>query len=66
MGMLTGYEALVPPWPPAPEVPAAWIEDVSIEELVEAWDVELEARRRRARLHAVRSDSPSHGQSSAA
>ena len=57
--MATGYEGLFLAWPPASDAPAARLEDASVEELVQQWEVELKAVRRRARLRLVEDGSPS-------
>ena len=57
MGMTTGYEGLFLAWAPASDVPAARFEDASVDELVQEWEVELEAVRRREKLRLVREES---------
>lgn len=59
MGMATGYEGLFLARLPASDVPAARLADVSVEDLVQEWEVELEAVRRRARLRLVEDGPPS-------
>ena len=59
VGMAHGYEGLFLVPPIASDVPAARLAGASVEELVEQFEVELTAARRRASLRLVDRERPS-------